>query len=326
MFCTVYTITSRLTWAVFPFTIVAICGVGLTKRGVELLTVWENSKTRKKASFRKLSRMSRASTVESSNSLGSGKGKQKSVEIVEDIEEEEDFEVEGFTKIQKGALAFVWAASFIYACITDKVLSKVQSEPIICSVREDLSEKFHIISAMMVIALPILCLILWPLGHLVLDLLSCVKGIVIMSTNPTSSEPSAANCCGDDSDSCIETILVFGFTVIFLIVYPSSMLITEFYFADIETMFPFMLIKYCVGSLHLVLTPACVLIIKRDIRKASKDIYMKRVAKTEETQDITIKELQEKLEKLRAMGNVRYAFAVSNFYFKTLLISLFLII
>ena len=103
MFCTVFTITSRLTWAVFPFTIVAICGVGLTKRGVELLTVWENSKSRKKASFRKLSRMSRTSTAGSSNSFGSGKGKQKSVEIVEDIEEEEDFEGEGFTKIQKGS-------------------------------------------------------------------------------------------------------------------------------------------------------------------------------------------------------------------------------
>ena len=148
-------------------------------------------------------------------------------------------------------------------------------------------------------------LILWPVGHLVLDLLSCVKGIVIMSANPASGE-TEANCCGDDSDSCIETIIVFGFTVIFLVVYPTSMLITEFYFADIETMFPFMLLKYCLGSMHLVLSPACVLIIKRDIRKASKDIYMKRTTNAEETPDITIKELQERLERLRAMGHVSY--------------------
>ena len=83
------------------------------------------------------------------------------------------------------------------------------------------------------------------------------------------------------------------------------MLITEFYFAEIDTMFAFMLLKYCVGSMHLVLSPACILIIKRDIRKASKDIYMKRTAKAEDTPDITIKELQERLEKLRAMGRVR---------------------
>ena len=292
----------------FPFTIVAICGVGIAKRAIEILTVWEKSElTRKRASFRKMSRLSRASGG-SSNSLGSRRSKSKSVEIVEDVQEDEEFEEEGFTKIQKGALGFVWAASVIYACLTDKVLSKNQNDEVICSVRESFSEKFNIMSVLMIIAFPILCLILWPLGHLVLDLLSCVKGIVIMSANPSSNEDAQANCCGDESDSCVETILVFGFTVIFLVIYPTSMLITEFYFSEIDTMFAFMLLKYCVGSMHLVLSPACILIIKRDIRKASKDIYMKRTAKAEETPDITIKELQERLEKLRAMGRVRIIF------------------
>ena len=312
VFCTVYTVSSRLAWAVFPFTIVAICGVGLTKRGIKILTVWENSKFRKKSSFRSMSNKSQGG---STSSLGSRASKSKSVEIVEDTEEGEIGEGEGLTKIQKGALAFVWGASLIYACLTDKVLSKVQTDQVICSVREDLSDKFNILSVLMIIGLPILCLIMWPLGHLLLDLLSCVKGIVIMSANPTSGEPEANCCGGDDSDTCIETILVFGFTVIFLVVYPTSMLITEFYFSTIETMFPFMLLKYCLGSMHLVLSPACVLIIKRDIRKASKDIYMKRVAKVEETADITIKELQERLERLRAMGNVRFFF---RFYKKAI--------
>ena len=290
----------------FPFTMVAICGVGIAKRAIELLTVWEKSElTRKRSLKRKLSRLSRNSAG-SSNSLGSRKSKSKSVEIVEDVQEEEEFEEEGFTKIQKGALGFVWVASLIYACLTDKVLSKNQNEEVICSVREDLSLKFNIMSVLYIIAFPILCLILWPLGHLILDLLSCVKGIVIMSANPSANDEDAqANCCGDESDSCVETILVFGFAVIFLVIYPTSMLITEFYFAEIDTMFAFMLLKYCVGSMHLVLSPACILIIKRDIRKASKDIYMKRTAKAEDTPDITIKELQERLEKLRAMGRVR---------------------
>ena len=87
----------------FPFTMVAICGVGIAKRAIELLTVWEKSElTRKRSLKRKLSRLSRNSAG-SSNSLWSRKSKSKSVEIVEDVQEEEEIEEEGFTKIQKGA-------------------------------------------------------------------------------------------------------------------------------------------------------------------------------------------------------------------------------
>ena len=56
--------------------------------------------------------------------------------------------------------------------------------------------------------------------------------------------------------------------------------------------------------MHLVLSPVCILIIKRDLRKAAKDIYMKRSTQPEE-RDITIKELT---EKLRSMGDVRILF------------------
>ena len=280
----------------FPFTIIAIIGVGIAKRGIELLTFWEASKRRKKSSFRRISGISKSSN----GSLGSQKNK-KSVEIMEDQEYEEEVEVDGFTKIQKGALGFVWVSSSIYACLTDKILSKVQTDEVICSMREDLSEKYNIMSVLMVVAFPILCLVLWPISHLVLDLLSCLKGIVILSTRREVSlfDDDETNCCGNESDGCIETILVFGFTTIFLVVYPTSMIITEFYFAEIETMFPFMLIKYCLGSMHLLLSPACVLIIKRDIREAAKDIYMKRKTNTEDDADISLKDLVERVEQLR---------------------------
>ena len=312
-FCTVYTVTSRLSWAMFPFTIVAICGVGLAKRVIELLTIWETSKkkqlARKRSSIRRLSRGSRASGG-SQGSRSSRKNKSKSVEIVEDEEGEEETAdgFEGFTKIQKGALGFVWAASCIYACITDKILSKVQTDIVICTMREDPSETYNLLSVLFVIGFPILCLVFWPVGHLLLDLLSCMKGVVILSTRKDVSlmdDPEEIGCCGDDSDSCIETILIFGFTTIFLVVYPTSMLITEFYFGEIETMFPFMMLKYCLGSMPLVLSPACVLVIKRDIRKAAKDIYMKRATSSDEGPEITLKELVDRLEQLRATGNVR---------------------
>lgn len=284
----------------FPFTIIAIVGVGLTKRVVELLTFWEASKKSKKMSLRRKSNISNASIGSKNNP-----DIQNNVTFSED-DQEEELEEEGFTKIQKGSLGFVWGGSIIYSCITDKILSKEQTDEVICSVREDLSINYNIISVLMVVAFPILCLILWPIGHFLLDLLSCVKGIIILSTRKQVSLMSdeEATCCGDESDSCIETILIFGFTTIFLVVYPTSMLITEFYFGDIETMFPFMLLKYCLGSMGLVLPPICVLVIKRDIRKAAKDIYNKKTVKHEDTQDISLKELVERLEQLRTSGNV----------------------
>ena len=284
--------------AAFPFTIVAICGVGLAKRGLELLLVWESSKT--KAASRRLSKMSRSSRT-SSMSRSSGRSKQKSSEILEDVEGGEEAG-EGITKIQKGALGFIWVASSVYAILTDKLLSKNEGEEVICSVRASLSEKLNLMSVFVGIAFPVLCLCLWPVGHLILDFFSCLKGIVIAS----QSREQDPNCCGDDSDSCIETILVFGFSIIFIVTYPTNLIIAELYFAEIPSMFPFMLLKYGIGSLHLVLSPACVLIVKRDIRKAAKDIYMKRSEKQEE-HELTIKELRERLS---SMGNVRFLFNI----------------
>ena len=275
-----YEVTSRLTLAVFPFTIVAICGVGLAKRGAQLLLAWEGSKTRQLTKIivesRRLAKMSKSSST-SSISTSSRRGQPKFVEIIDDIRRinirkvEED-SGEGFTNIQKAALGFVWMASVVYAVLTDKLLSKHETKEVICSVRANLSEKLNLVSVFIVFAFPVLCLCLWPVGHLVLDFFSYLKGSVQISYNK-QQEP---NCCGDASDSCIETILVFGFSIIFLVTYSTNLIITELYFAEIETMFQFMLLKYCLGSMHLVLSPAYILLIKRDLRKAAKDIYMKR--------------------------------------------------
>ena len=269
----------------------------MAKRVIELLTFWEASKRRTK---------SRANRIIARAMKSSRRSSKSSEQSSEDWDFEEEREEEGFTKIQKGALAFVWASSGIYSLCTDKMLSKVQKDEVICSMREDLNDKLNIISVLMVVAFPMLSLILWPVGHFLLDTLSCLKGIVILSTRKEVNlltEPSN-NCCGDESDSCIETILIFGFTIIFLVIYPTSMLITEIYFADTETMFAFMLLKYCLGSMTLVLSPSCVLIIKRDIRTAAKNIYMKRVKKEEDGLEISLKDLVTKLEELREGGKV----------------------
>ena len=72
------------------------------------------------------------------------------------------------------------------------------------------------------------------------------------------------------------------------------MYITETYFAHTKTIFPFMLIKYCVGSLQLIISPLCVLLIKRDIRRAVKRSYTQGSTQNDET-EITFEELQEHL-------------------------------
>ena len=59
---------------------------------------------------------------------------------------EEELEEEGFTKIQKASLGFVWGSSIIYSCITDKILSKEQTDEVVCSMRENLSINYNIIS------------------------------------------------------------------------------------------------------------------------------------------------------------------------------------
>ena len=300
----------------FPFTIVAICGVGLAKRGAEILLVWEYKKKQKTrgALFLLLSGaeiLSRTSSRLSGTSTGSQNSK-KSKEIMEDAENADGEMGEGFTTIQKSALGFVWVASAAYACLTDKILAKDEGQDVICSVREDLSEKLNIISALVVIGFPTLCLILWPVGHLLLDLFSCMKGIVMAGRK--KSEAPQPNCCGDDSsDSCIETILVFGFSIIFLVVYPTSQIFAELYFADIKTMFPFMLLKCCLGSMHLVMSPACILIIKRDLRKAAKDIYLKRKAASDEGDEMSAEELLERLRAIRGVSLLHtHVYCISN--------------
>ena len=72
------------------------------------------------------------------------------------------------------------------------------------------------------------------------------------------------------------------------------MYITEVYFASIKTLFPFMFIKYIVGSLHLIALPSLVLFVKRDIRKAARETYVKKSTQNDST-EITFEQLQENL-------------------------------
>ena len=268
-FCAVYTITSRASWAVFPYTIVTMCWLGLLKRATKILLVWDNANTDDGYDDG-----GRVRTIEFQDEQFSQKESKGSSETLAALEE--DAGEGNLSSKQKSALGFIWVVSVGYSLLNKVILSKERD--VQCSVRSDLTEKFNLISLVAVIGVPIAVILLCPLAHIVLSFCSCIKYVAVNTNNSSSSTAAKSNRRGrsSTSSSCLECIIIFGFSLIFIVFYPTHMYITEVYFASIKTLFPFMLIKYCFGCAHLIVCPLCVLIVKRDIRSAAKDTYVKK--------------------------------------------------
>ena len=212
----------------------------------------------------------------------------KSVEM----EELEDIR-EGFSALQKTLLVFIWMSSIIYGLISNVILTKERD--VKCSVRSDPEITFNLVSIIVVIAIPVVCIIFWLVAHLLLSVCSCVKKLIFSNTRrSTRRNQKYLQHYNKTSSLWLEIIIIFCFALVFVTVYPTSMYITETYFAKTKTIFPFMLIKYCVGSLQLIISPLCVLLIKRDIRKGVSLSYTKGSTQNDET-EITFEELQEHL-------------------------------
>ena len=81
-----------------------------------------------------------------------------------------------------------------------------------------------------------------------------------------------------------------GFTVVFIVIYPVQMYVTEVYIANVQSMFVFMAFKYCYGALHIVLLPFIILIMKKDIRRAAVNTYVK--GKEDDNGEITFEQFQ----------------------------------
>ena len=190
-----------------------------------------------------------------------------------------------------------------------KVLSKERD--LKCSVRANVEEKFSMFSIVAVIGVPLaLGPILCPFAHIFLTICSCLADIMQPRPSLPSARIAAAvaaesgttpvgtiGASGNKSESgdgaCVECAIIFGFTLIFLGIYPTAMYITEIYFGTVETMFPFIFFKYVVGCLHLIALPLFVLFVKRDIRHAARDTYIKK--STTDDNELTLQQLQENL-------------------------------
>ena len=274
-------------WAVFPYTIISICSLGLVERASKIFVARKISMEEEEDSTISAQLELQSSKLIAQDSKDSAKGK-------DNFEDLDDDTMEGFTALQKTFLVFIWMSSLVYSMISNVILTKERD--VKCSMRSDLDITFNLVSIIVVIAVPIFCICLWFVAHIALSLCMCVKKIVFSNTTEPSirRNPRYLSKRKNSSSLWVEIVIIFCFVIVFLTVYPSSMYITETCFAHTKTIFPFMLIKYCVGSLQLIISPLCVLLIKRDIRRAVKRSYTQGSTQNDET-EITFEELQEHL-------------------------------
>ena len=118
-----------------------------------------------------------------------------------------------------------------------------------------------------------------PFSHFHYSIVACVKGVPNFTCNPEENKSTGLSDCG----------VITAFTFVFLIIYPVQMYVTEEYLVH-ESIFVFMSFKYCYGCLHLIFVPLCILIIKRDIRRAAVATYVKT---NTDDGEITFEQLQE---------------------------------
>jgi len=89
----------------------------------------------------------------------------------------------------------------------------------------------------------------------------------------------------------LDFLLIACFSVVFVVAYPAHMYVAETYLATVDTHFAFMAVKYCLGCVHLVLTPLAILAVRTDIRRAALDVLAKRSAQGSD-QEVTFEQLQ----------------------------------
>ena len=102
---------------------------------------------------------------------------------------------EGLTAKQKTALGFIWIVSAVYSIMSQQILTKERDFP--CSLRSDLSDKFNYISLFVAIGVPLVFgPVFCPIGHLILTIVACCKGVNVSTCDPSDSKSSGLSDCG----------------------------------------------------------------------------------------------------------------------------------
>jgi len=176
--------------------------------------------------------------------------------------------------VEKSLLVMVWTISFAYSILSPQVISDKD-----CNVREDLFSTLGMVSVFMVIIVPF---ILGPIGTFLALFLATIF-----------------SCCGARKNSDDEFVphifCLVGLTLLFIITYVISMIISEIYFEQINSIMYFILIKYYIGTLHHFLGPVIILLCYKDIRKSVAKVFMKGGTNQNESKDITDDQMKKEL-------------------------------
>ena len=86
--------------------------------------------------------------------------------------------------------------------------------------------------------------------------------------------------------------------IIHLVCYISSKILCEAYISITEeddNLLMFVMVKYVIGTVHHLLTPAAILVTKADVRKAVVEVYKRGGSTQARDIEITYEELQRQL-------------------------------
>ena len=203
-----------------------------------------------------------------------------SVQYFRPVEDEEPT-FAGLTMFDKGILGGIWGASFIYGVLSEQVLSKKTDVP--CSVSDHISENFGIASIILAIILPtFIGPIMVTIFHIIISITNMIH----------TNAPIAADIKIEELQ---DILCVFLLTIIFLITYVTSMVISEVFFPIPDNLLNFVIIKYIAGTSHHLFGPICILISRRDICNSAIQVYKKGGTTQSKSFEITAEQMQKEL-------------------------------
>lgn len=227
-FCILYNFGYRLTWAILPWSIVALSWLTVIPRFKRLQLHVVSPLT-----------SSTIPTISGSVQLGKdqdvGESDRRMSSLSQECPEDEEREeklIPGLKIFDKITLGLIWFLSFVYSILTDHILSKQVDLP--CNINHDIYNKFGLVSIILAIIVPT---VIGPLSIFFLHIFFSFANMILHTT--TVSEEAK-------KQEQTNLICIFSLTVVFLLTYITSMIISEVYI-DLEDVFHFVLVKYIAG-------------------------------------------------------------------------------
>ncbi|QQP42418.1 Uncharacterized protein FKW44_017073 [Caligus rogercresseyi] len=284
-FCTVHAISSRATWAVLPYSLVALSWLLLADRARRILgrdLPWIKSEEEEEESYEMDFRKNGGSESDELSRDNNDDCERNSSKD----EEEEEFEgMDGLSPSQKGVLGFIWFVSLVYSLLSPQIFKKKSTT---CVLRDELNTNLNIVSLVLMIPLPLfLGPVLCSLAQAFLSVFSLLK---------------RSNCVSDSGHHGLEGhaayysratyALLFLLTLVFALGYPVNMFFVEVYLGKRETLFAFMALKFVFGYLHILLIPVFIILTRKDILNAAIGVFTQKSVADEKDEDITFEQFQ----------------------------------